>query len=127
MGSELVTTLPTEMILIIAGGRDYELTVRDYARLNRLLSEVTEVVSGGARGADLCGETWAICNKIPVKHFAAEWELYGKSAGHRRNWDMAHYADALAIFPGGKGTKHMFEAATKVKLEIFDFRENALF
>jgi predicted Rossmann-fold nucleotide-binding protein len=50
--------------------------------------------------------------------------MYGKGAGHRRNKQMANYADALAIFPGGRGSANMFEEATKKDLMIFDFRNN---
>lgn len=57
------------MKAIICGGRDYILTDEDYADLDELheLIEITEVVSGKARGADTCGERWAQKRGIPVK------------------------------------------------------------
>ncbi len=109
------------MILIIAGGRDYELTVYDYARLEKLRPLVTEVVSGGAPGTDAGGEFWAKQNGIPVKRFLADWKKHGKAAGPIRNREMAEYAHAAALFPGGKGTKSMRAEAVRAGIEIFEF------
>lgn len=60
--------------------------------------DVTEVVSGGARGADDAGEGWAAVNGVLVKRFPADWDQYGKGAGHRRNEKMARYADMAIVF-----------------------------
>lgn len=113
------------MKLIIAGGRHYTLTPVDHRRLNILLREhpVTEVVSGMCpTGADLCGEQWAHAHEIPVKLFRADWAKHGKAAGPMRNTAMAEYADALAVFPGGRGTASMLQAAIDRGLQVFDFR-----
>ena len=59
------------------------------------------MVCGVANGADKLGEKWAIKNSIPVKYFAARWELYGKSAGYIRNADMSVYGEALIAFWDG--------------------------
>lgn len=117
------------MRLIIAGGRDYIFTDRDYAKLDELHKKhpVTFVISGKARGADTCGEEWAKRNDLNVLEFPADWCGKGKSAGHIRNIEMAMVAHALAIFPGGKGTASMFKAAKDHRLEIFDFRTDTLF
>lgn len=114
------------MKLIIAGGRDYELDAMDFWRLEQLLPVVKEVVSGCARGADKCGEVWAEVNHIPIRRFPADWGRFGKSAGFKRNIEMAKYADAVALFPGGRGTAHMFRIAGQYGLRIFDFRDNQL-
>ena len=107
--------------LIIAGGRDYDLTEEDYLNLDTIV-DVIEVVSGKARGVDTCGEAWAQANNIDIEEFPAEWDKYGKSAGFRRNRRMAEYADAVALFPGGKGTQSMYDEAKKSELVIYDFR-----
>jgi hypothetical protein len=109
------------MKLIIAGGRNYNFDVEDTKRLDSI-PDVTEVVSGGASGADHYGEKWAESRGIPVKIFAADWDKYGKSAGPMRNRQMAEYADAVALFPGGKGTMNMFITAIRRGLRVFDFR-----
>lgn len=115
------------MKLIIAGGRDYLLTPEDYSKLDEIHKAhiVTEVVSGKCKsGVDLCGEQWASRNGIPVKPFPANWEKFGKQAGSIRNRHMAMYADAVALFPGGRGTESMFFQARFVGITIFDFRNN---
>lgn len=110
------------MKLIIAGGRDYHLTESDHAKLLDLLPRgITEVVSGGAPGADTYGELWADFYRIPVKRFPADWNTHGRAAGPIRNREMAEYADAVVLFPGGRGTADMRRAAEKAGLEIFDF------
>jgi hypothetical protein len=112
------------MKLIIAGGRYYAFTEADREFLDSMLDEVTEVVSGGATGADKCGELWANLNGIPIKLFAADWNLLGRKAGPIRNQQMAEYADAVVLFPGGKGTESMYNNAKKYGLKIFDRRYN---
>jgi predicted Rossmann-fold nucleotide-binding protein len=129
------------MKLIIAGGRDYQLTDADYDSLDELLSSlpIQEVVHGGATGADECGEAWAKLRGIPVHPpFKADWydltkpdaiiktdrngRKYDAYAGPRRNKEMAAYADAVALFPGGDGTASMYRAAKGSGIEIYDFR-----
>ena len=136
------------MKLIIAGGRDYNLTVDDYAKLTHLHLQrrITEEVCGTPwdadsgnppHGADQCGAAWAWRHSIPVKDFAPDWsnikrpgavvrkrrdgKLYDAAAGPERNKQMAAYADAVALFPGGAGTESMRREAKAAGLEIFDF------
>lgn len=109
------------MKVIIAGGRDYLLTEWDYATLDllHLVHDFQEVVTGGARGADTCGERWAMRNAIPVRRFPADWNgPHKKRAGFVRNQAMADYADALIAFPGGNGTADMLRRAKAGGLEI---------
>lgn len=110
------------MKLIIAGGRDYHLTDDDRQKLDGI-PNVSEVVSGGATGADAGGEQWASLRGIPVKMFRADWTRYGKYAGPRRNTEMAQYADAVALLPGGRGTADMAQQAVRRGLVIYDFRK----
>lgn len=109
------------MKLIIAGGRDYSFSQNDIDRLNAI-EGITEVVSGGAPGADSGGEAWATTAGIPVKRFLADWKSYGRAAGPIRNRKMAEYADAVALFPGGRGTASMQKEAAKQNLVVFDWR-----
>ena len=50
----------------------------------------------------------------------ADWDKYGKSAGYRRNKEMAEVADACICFWDGqsKGTKHMIDIATDMGLKV---------
>jgi hypothetical protein len=115
------------MKVIIAGGRDFY----DYGSLYRycdyvLLNQTDiEVVSGCANGADSLGERYAKEKGYPIKKFKADWNKFNKSAGFKRNAEMAEYADALIVFwdRKSKGTKNMIELATnkKLKLRIFEY------
>jgi len=106
------------LIMIVAGGRDYRVKPQDEAWLDTL--PIREVVSGGASGADAAGERWARKRGIPVKRFPADWDKYGPAAGPIRNRQMAEYADAVALFPGGLGTASMKREAERRGLQIFN-------
>jgi hypothetical protein len=108
------------MKTIIAGSR----TITDYwhvlCAVSRSGFEITEVVSGTARGVDKLGERWAECHNIPVKRFPADWSKHGKAAGHIRNAEMGDYAEALiAVTNGSGGTRNMIEYAKKKGLKVF--------
>ena len=108
--------------VIIAGGREFDdykglCKVADYKLSNQ---DDIEIVSGTASGADTLGEKYAKERGYALKRMPANWTMYGKAAGYKRNEEMAIYADALIAFWDGKskGTKHMIELATKHKLKI---------
>lgn len=103
---------------IIAGGRDYQFTDEDLEFLNKNREQVSEVVCGGASGADANGQAWAESHGIPVKMFPADWKKYGRAAGPIRNREMAEYADALILFPGGRGSESMRREAEKAGLKV---------
>jgi hypothetical protein len=110
--------------IIIAGSRnftDYDLLKSKMDQLcsERKPSEI-EVVSGAARGADQLGERWAEERGIAVKRFPAQWDTYGRSAGYRRNLEMAQYATHLVAFWDGrsKGTAHMIQTARIWRLKV---------
>ncbi|HEY5575703.1 MAG TPA: DUF2493 domain-containing protein, partial [Clostridiaceae bacterium] len=79
------------MKIIIAGGRDFN----DYPLMKQKCSEILrdllsaysneteniEIVSGGARGADRLGETFAREHSFKLKVFNADWGKLGKIAG----------------------------------------------
>ena len=110
------------MKIIIAGGRNF----RDYNQLRESCDNIlvnqkeVEIVSGTAAGADTLGERYAQEKGYEVKKFPAQWDLYGKSAGYKRNQQMAEYADGLIAFWDGKsrGTKHMIDIANKMGLKV---------
>ena len=104
------------MKLIVAGSREFE----NYAIVERSINQfiqtygpIREIVSGTARGADQLGERYAKKHNIALKQFPANWDLYGKSAGYRRNEQMAKYANACLVFWDGisRGTMHMRDLA----------------
>ena len=107
------------MKIIIAGGRLFSSYAILEKNCNDIISSMNnsdvEIVSGNARGADFYGEMYAKNNKYNLKKFPANWSLYGKSAGYKRNEQMAKYSNMLIAFWDGKskGTKHMIDLAKK--------------
>lgn len=109
--------------VIVAGGRDFN----DYELLKQTLDHIlqkrlpdVEIVSGAAKGADSLGEKYAKENNLSLHRKPADWDAYGKSAGYRRNVEMADYADACVCFWDGKskGTKHMIDLAEKKGIQV---------
>ena len=101
------------MRYIVAGSRNFQNYGLMEETLNSLnLSPDDEIVCGDARGADLLGAQYGTQYKIPVIHFPADWNRYGKAAGHIRNAEMAEYGDFLVAFWNGtsRGTANMIQA-----------------
>ena len=90
--------------------------------LDKLLVNKTSItiISGTARGADQLGERYAQENGYNLLKFPADWDKYGKSAGYKRNEEMAKVADACVVFWDGqsRGSKHMIDIAQKYNLKI---------
>jgi len=82
--------------------------------------DITEVVSGKAKGADTLGEKYAKLTRKPIKEFPADWDTHGKSAGMIRNNQMAAYGECLIAMWDGKsrGTLNMINSAHKKNLPI---------
>lgn len=124
-----------ELRIIVAGSRDfkdyqllrdtlmYYLTDMDDADVVDNPSQV-KFISGTARGADVLGEQFAYTYEYDVIRFVPDWDAYGKSAGYRRNAEMAKYASEaygvlFAFWDGkSKGTKHMIDLANRYGLEV---------
>lgn len=104
-----------EFKVIIAGGRDfndYELLKKkcDYYLSNIDKSNIV-IISGMARGADSLGERYAQERGLKLEGYPANWKLYGKSAGFKRNQVLVKNASAAICFWDGKskGTKHTID------------------
>lgn len=110
--------------VIIAGGRDFKGNSNSMKKVSAILSnypsELIEIVSGGAKGADKWGEDFATHGSLSLKRFPADWKTHGKKAGILRNIEMAEYADALIAFWDRKsrGTGHMIKVAREKGLEV---------
>jgi len=85
------------------------------------------IITGGAPGVDTWTEHWARRNQIMYTVIPAEWELFGKSAGFKRNpeiWDMAD--KGLAFWDGeSKGTQDSFKLAAdrNKQLVVINYKE----
>lgn len=104
--------------VIIAGSRtfsNYRLMVEkcDAVLYNKFYTHDIIIVSGGAKGADQCGERYAQDRGLKVEVYPAEWDKYGSAAGPIRNKQMAAIADAVIVFWDGHsaGTRNMIELA----------------
>jgi len=108
------------MKVLVCGSRHFN----DYERLRETLAglSISELIHGGARGADTMAETFARNNNIPYRRFDALWELHGKSAGPIRNRQMLREGcpDLVVAFlaPNSRGTKDMIDASTKAGVEV---------
>jgi hypothetical protein len=116
------------MKVIIAGSREY----LNYAAVKLAVAmsgfDVTEIVSGHARGVDSLGERYAHEFNIPLKIFAANWST-GRGAGHARNQQMAAYADCLILIWNGvsHGSASMKKYAEERGLKIHEVVFPAIF
>lgn len=116
------------MRLIICGGRNFD----DHELFHRAVSAwveahgwPSEVITGGANGADALGKTWATENSVEHVEVQAEWEAFGRKAGPLRNRKMAYYASLMPgsgclALPGGKGTAGMVELARAAGLTVME-------
>lgn len=108
------------MKVIIAGSR----SITDYATVEQIVLksgfEITEVVSGGARGADAFGERFAAEHSIPMTQFLPDCPSCRRNAARMRNRAMAQYADALILIWDGKsrGLAHLLREATAHGLKV---------
>lgn len=112
--------------LLVAGSRGYinyteMCKVLDYLLQNQVAQgNNIVIVSGGAKGADELAERYANERGYGKHIMPAKWDIYGKSAGYRRNDEMHLFISN----PSGKqrgcvcfwdmqssGTKHNFKLA----------------
>ena len=107
------------MVVLVSGGRNFNDSACIWGELDRL--NPSKIIHGGAKGADELAGRWAKARGIKCVVVRAEWDKYGKSAGHRRNVQMADMnPDLLLAFPtGGPGTRSMIEIAEKKGIECF--------
>ena len=69
---------------------------------------VSEIVSGGAKGVDSIAKDYANRNGILLTEFLPNYKLYGRGAPIKRNEEIARYSDEVIAFWDGKskGTEH---------------------
>jgi YspA, cpYpsA-related SLOG family len=109
------------MRVIIAGSR----TIRQYAKVCEAVQlsgfAISRVVSGLAEGVDMLAVRYALEQGLPCDPFPPQWKKWGRSAGYRRNEQMAQHADALiAIWDGrSPGTRHMIAVAKTRGLPVY--------
>lgn len=96
--------------------------------LDKYLPEnVTEIVSGGAKGIDACAKEYAVRHNIKLTEFLPDYKRYGKGAPLKRNLQIIEYADCVLAFWDGisRGTKYVIDTckAKNIKITVFtDFQ-----
>jgi UDP-N-acetylmuramoylalanine-D-glutamate ligase len=110
------------MKVIVCGGREYrnERRMFDFLDRRHAATPISQVIHGGARGADSIALLWATARKIPARCFPADWKAYGKAAGSIRNTQMLAVGapDLVVAFPGGPGTHNMVSQAAKAGVAV---------
>ena len=111
--------------VVIAGCRNYnnyneakdfiDLCLVNICRENDIV-----IVSGCASGADALGERYGKENGFEIERYPADWDTHGKSAGPKRNKQMAEVGDYVICFwdEKSKGTKSMIDYANKFNKPI---------
>lgn len=79
---------------------------------NYLPENVTEIVSGGAKGIDTCAKEYAISRGIKLTEYLPEYEKYGKAAPLKRNITIIESVDLVLAFWDGvsRGTKCVIDS-----------------
>lgn len=100
------------MKVAIVGSRD--LVVDDLE--NYLPENITEIISGGARGIDCCARDYAIKNSIKLTEFYPQYEKYGRKAPLMSNDKIIYRADLVIAFWNGKshGTKYVISKCQEI-------------
>jgi len=121
--TETETALQPVDRILVCGGRDYA----DKETIKRVLNELynaskfTQMIEGGASGADSLCASWAGAIGIHVIEVKAQWDKYGKRAGPIRNADMLNLKpDLVVAFPGGRGTKDMIGKAKAAGVKVIE-------
>lgn len=112
------------MKVAIIGSRTLNVT-----NLEKYLPQnVTEIVSGGAKGIDTCAKSFALRNNIKLTEFLPEYDKYGRSAPIKRNLLIIDYSDEVIAFWDGKsrGTKFVIDTCKKTnkKVTVYFAKDN---
>ena len=67
-----------------------------------LPEDVTEIISGGARGIDACAREYALASGIPLREFLPDYRRYGKAAPLKRNMQILENCDFVLAFWDGR-------------------------
>lgn len=119
------------MIVAVTGGRDYVPKRADIAQLRaywRILQGAELRVGDCPAGVDawIRGHAPDVLDCLDVPVFRADWTRHGNAAGPIRNGEMLRgeghtgkLAEALLVFPGGRGTSDCKEQAERLGIQIY--------
>ena len=108
------------MKVAVVGSRN--LYVNDLGKY--LPENVTEIISGGAKGVDTPAREYAMYNNIKLTEFLPEYSKYGRSAPLKRNITIIENADLILAFWDGssRGTKYVIDQCRKRNIPIKVFK-----
>lgn len=107
------------MRVAVIGSRSIEYDKLQMKAYNLLCENVpancTEIVSGGAVGADRIAEIYAREHNLPAKIFLPDYEKYGKRAPIIRNNEIIDYSHYVIAFWDGESHGTAYMIATCIK------------
>ena len=114
------------MKVLVCGGRQYDDAGAVALRLSEIHRDhgITEIIEGGATGADTLARKFGESVGIPVRTFPADWGRHGRAAGPIRNLQMLKEGkpDLVVAFPGGRGTANMVKQARAAGVKVLECR-----
>jgi hypothetical protein len=112
------------MRVLVCGGRHYNDALTFGSWLGGIQRDhgITQIIQGGATGADFLARQYADFQNIPVRTFEAEWGRLGRAAGPIRNRQMLEEGkpDIVVAFPGGNGTADMVRQAKRAGVSVLE-------
>jgi len=102
--------------------KDFKLLEKEITNIIKI-NDISEIVSGGAKGADRVGRSFATIHKLSLKEFIPNWKVngvYNSRAGFERNNLIIERADIVFAFWNGesRGTKNSIDLAKKLGKEL---------
>ena len=93
-----------------------------------LPDDVTEIITGGAKGVDTSAKEYALSHHIPLTEFLPEYHKYRKAAPLKRNLTIIEHADLVLAFWDGTslGTKFVIDTCQKngIPIEVYQFEQD---
>lgn len=98
---------------------DYELLEKTLNRISNR-TQISSIISGGAKGADSLAEQYANLNNIDTIIFKPDWSI-GKGAAAIRNIKIVENSDIIIAFWDGvsKGTRMTIDMAASKNVKVF--------
>ena len=115
-------------VILISGDRNWNQLTLFRAAMDKWVAKhgMPEIIiEGCARGADSFAEQWALENGVLLRHFPAQWNTLGRSAGPLRNIQMLKEGQPEAVIAfhhnlaQSKGTAHMVRIARAVGTPVW--------
>jgi hypothetical protein len=102
------------MKIAVVGSRGFDGAEKLCEILDLYIDQITDLITGGAKGADRMAEEWAKAHNIPVTLYLPQ-PKYGKGQFSQRNKEIVDNCDYVIAFwdEKSKGTKHVMDLCQK--------------